>query len=159
MDAECLFLDFVTFHVSHRWCEMYCGHPHLCVCLSVCLSATACLHYCTDPGVTWGNGRGCLLVVHYWVYLQSVHGLRCCGNITRTLVNRLASTLRCDNISQSTINHWFIWTADKPQPLSTVHNIQRKIMCKIVWMRNVSKCSVLTLCLVCNIDCRVLGTI
>jgi len=23
------------------------------------------------------------LVVHYWADLQSVHGLRCCGNITR----------------------------------------------------------------------------
>jgi len=34
--------------------------------------------------VTWGTGRGCPLVVHYWADLQSVHGLRCCGNITRT---------------------------------------------------------------------------
>jgi len=25
----------------------------------VCLSAAACPHYCTDPGVTWGSGRGC----------------------------------------------------------------------------------------------------
>jgi len=24
------------------------------VCLSVCLSAAACLHDCTDPDVTWG---------------------------------------------------------------------------------------------------------
>jgi len=34
----------------------------------------------TDPDVTWGSGRGCPLVVHYWVDLQSVHGLRCYGN-------------------------------------------------------------------------------
>ena len=27
---------------------------------------------------------GCSLVVHYWADLQSVHGLRCYGNITRT---------------------------------------------------------------------------
>ena len=27
---------------------------------------------------------GCPLVVHYWPDLQSVHGLRCYGNITRT---------------------------------------------------------------------------
>jgi len=27
--------------------------------------------------------------VHYWVDLQSVHGLRCYGNITRTLVTSL----------------------------------------------------------------------
>jgi len=57
---------------------MYCGHVSLCV----CLSAAPCLHYSTDPDVTWGSGRGCPrpLVVHYWAHLQSVHGLRCCGN-------------------------------------------------------------------------------
>ena len=27
------------------------------VCLSVCLSAAACAHYCTDPDVTWGSDR------------------------------------------------------------------------------------------------------
>jgi len=54
------------------------------VCVSVCLSAAACPHYCTDPDVTWGSGRGCPLVVHYWTDLQSVHGLRCYDNITRT---------------------------------------------------------------------------
>jgi len=31
------------------------------VCLSVCLSVAACLHYCTDPDVTWGVvGDACL---------------------------------------------------------------------------------------------------
>jgi len=32
----------------------------VCVCVSVCLclSLAACPHYCTDPDVTWGNGRG-----------------------------------------------------------------------------------------------------
>jgi len=65
---------------------MYCGHARLCVCvcvcvcLPVCLSAAACLDYCTDPDVTWRSGRGCPLVVHYWADLQSVHGLRCYGN-------------------------------------------------------------------------------
>ena len=53
------------------------------VCVSVCLSAAACPHYCTDPDVTWMSGRGCLLVVHYWADLQSVYGLCCYGNITR----------------------------------------------------------------------------
>jgi len=53
----------------------------VCVCLSVCVSVrAACLHYCTDPDVTWGSGRGCPLVVHYLADLQSVHGLRCYGN-------------------------------------------------------------------------------
>jgi len=59
----------------------------VCVCLSVCLSAAACPHYCTDPDVAWGSGMGCPLVVHYWADLQSVHGLRCYGSITRTLVH------------------------------------------------------------------------
>ena len=68
---------------------MYCGHARLCVCLCVRLSAAVRLHYCTDPDVTWGRGRGCALVVHYWADLQSVHGLRCYGNITRTLVTSL----------------------------------------------------------------------
>jgi len=57
---------------------------HVCVCLSACLSAAACPHYCTDPDVTLESGRGCPLVVHYWADLQSVHGLRCYGNIMRT---------------------------------------------------------------------------
>ena len=59
------------------------------VCVSVCLSAAVRPHYCTDPDVTWGHGRGCPLVVHYWVDLLSVHGLRCYGNITRTLIASL----------------------------------------------------------------------
>ena len=77
-------MSLITFRVSRGRREMYCGHARLCVRLSVCLSAAACLHYCTDPDVTWGSGRGCRLVVHYWADLQSAHGLRCYGNITRT---------------------------------------------------------------------------
>jgi len=33
-----------------------------------------------DPDVTWGNGKGCPLVEHYWMDLQSVHGFRCYDN-------------------------------------------------------------------------------
>jgi len=53
------------------------------VCVSVCLSLAAFPHYCTDPDITWRNGRGCPLVVHYWADLQSVHGFRCCDNVSR----------------------------------------------------------------------------
>jgi len=85
--------SIITFCVSRRRRKMYSGHARLCVCLcvclSVCLSAAVRPHYCTDPDVTWGCGRGCPLVVHYWADLQSVHGLRCYGNITRTLVTSL----------------------------------------------------------------------
>jgi len=55
---------------------MYIGHGRLCVCLSL----SAFPHYCTDPDITWGNGRECPRVVHYWAYLQSVHGFRCYNN-------------------------------------------------------------------------------
>jgi len=61
------------------------------VCVSVCLLAAVRPHYCTDQDVTWGRGRGCLLVVHYWADLQSAHGLRCYDNITRTLVYALCA--------------------------------------------------------------------
>jgi len=46
---------FITFRVSRRRREIYCGHARLCVCLSV----AACLHYCscTDSDVTWWSGR------------------------------------------------------------------------------------------------------
>jgi len=63
----------------------------------VCLSAAVRPHYCTDPDVTWGRGRGCPLVVHYWADLQSGHGLCCYGNITRTRY-KLASIPRYDDI-------------------------------------------------------------
>ena len=53
----------------------------LSVCLSVCLSLAAFRHYCTDPDVAWGNGRGFRLVVQYWADLQSVHGFCYYDNI------------------------------------------------------------------------------
>ena len=48
--------------------------------MCVCVSVAAFLHYCTDPDVTWRNGRGCRLVVHYWADLQLVHWFRCYDN-------------------------------------------------------------------------------
>jgi len=68
----CIFLHF-AWVVDYEKCIVV---MRVCVCLSV----AACPHYCTDPDVTWGSGRGCPLVVHCWADLQSVHGLRCCGN-------------------------------------------------------------------------------
>jgi len=60
------------------------------VCVPVCLSVRGRTpHYCMNTAVTWGRGRDCHLVVHYWADLQSGHGLRCYGNITRTLVTSL----------------------------------------------------------------------
>jgi len=80
-------LTLFTFRVSRRRCEMYCDHARLSLslCLSVCLSVRGrmptLLH---GPGCNLGSGRGCPLVVHCWADLQSVNGLRCYGNITRT---------------------------------------------------------------------------
>jgi len=68
---------FITFRMRHSQGEMYTGHSHLCVCLSL----AAFPHYCMDLDVSWGNGRGCALVVHYWADLQSLHGFRCYDNI------------------------------------------------------------------------------
>jgi len=67
------------------------------VCVSACPSAAACPHYSTDPDVTWGSGRGCPLVVHYWADSKSVHGLRCYGNNANPSYN-LASITRYDDI-------------------------------------------------------------
>ena len=55
----------ITFHVSRRRRVTYIG-----------LSVATCPYHCTDPDVTWGNGRECPLVVHYWADLQLVHGFR-----------------------------------------------------------------------------------
>ena len=71
----------------------------VCACVSVCLSAAVRPHYCTDSDVTWASGRGCPLVVQYWADLQSVHWLRCYGNITWTYsYYKLASTPRYDDM-------------------------------------------------------------
>jgi len=45
----------ITFCVNRRRRKMYCGHVRLCVCLSAAVRP----HYCMDPDVTWGRGRGC----------------------------------------------------------------------------------------------------
>ena len=67
----------------------------------VCLSAATCPHYFTDPDVTWGSGSGCPLVVQYWADLQSVHGLRCYGNMRTLVTSLLASIPWYDDIAQT----------------------------------------------------------
>jgi len=44
----------ITFRVRRSRAEIYSGHDHLYVCVSVCLSLAAFPHYCTVPDVTWG---------------------------------------------------------------------------------------------------------
>jgi len=74
---------------------MHIGHGHLCVC--VCRPLPTLLH---EPGCNLGNGRGCLLVVHYWADLQSVHGFRCCNNI--------APNAKCQRMLVDSLHAWFI---------------------------------------------------
>jgi len=47
----------VTFRVSRRRREMYCGHAHLCVCVCVCLSVCPRLHAYSiaRAGVKWSE--------------------------------------------------------------------------------------------------------
>jgi len=80
------------------------------VCLSVCLSLAAFPHYCIDPHVTWGNGRGCSLVVHYWADLQSVHGFRCYDNLhVCKLIHCKCKQRRTQNVSEClySLYDWF----------------------------------------------------
>jgi len=50
------------------------------VVMAVCVSVCPSLHYCMDLDVTWGNGKGVILMCT-WVDLQSVHRFRCYDNI------------------------------------------------------------------------------
>jgi len=45
------------------------------------LATAVCVSVCTDPDVTWRNGRGCYLVGLCWADFQLVHGFRCYNNI------------------------------------------------------------------------------
>ena len=97
------------------------------VCVSVCPRPHA--HTCTDdPDATRGRGRGCPLVVHYWADLQSVHGLRCYGNITRTrnvseyvLVLALCLVVVYDNDDDENSNNEFT----DNQPTRSLNKEQR----------------------------------
>jgi len=45
--------SIITFRTRRSPGDMYSGYSRLCVCLSL----AAFPHYCTDLGVSWGNGR------------------------------------------------------------------------------------------------------
>ena len=49
----------ITYHIRHNQARCI---VTTAVCVSVCLSLTAFLHYCTHPDVTLGNGRDALLL-------------------------------------------------------------------------------------------------
>jgi len=72
-------IHLIAFRLRCSRGEMYIGHARLYVCLPVPRRIPTLLY--TNPDVTWGSGRVCPLVVHYWANLQSVHGFRCYENI------------------------------------------------------------------------------
>jgi len=96
--------------------EMYIDHDHLCVCLSVPRHIPTLLH---NPDVTWGNGRGCPLIVHYWEDLQSVHGFRYYDN---THVYKLTSLYSANVYStehERTVSAlWLVYSGGDPSQLT-----------------------------------------
>jgi len=65
-----IIIIIITFRMSGRRREMHCGHPRLCVCMSVHGRMPTLLH---GRGCNLESGRECPLVVHYWANLQSIH--------------------------------------------------------------------------------------
>jgi len=74
-DRKCILVTRVCMCV--RMCVSFC--------LWVSRSLAAYPHYCTYPDVTWRNGRGYPLVVHYWADFQSVPGFRCYDSAEREM--------------------------------------------------------------------------
>jgi len=109
---------------------------------SVCLSADACLDYCTDPDVTWLSGRGCPLVVHCWADMQLMHGLRWYGN-TRNVWQSPAVICQAHRIPHACC----MWSY-----LQWGHSISSILRGVVTRRRNVSEYMlVLALCLVMDV--------
>jgi len=68
------------------------------MCVSVCLSAAIRPHCCMDPDVTWGRGRGCPLVVHYWGGFAIGARVALLWQHNANSSYKLASILRYDDI-------------------------------------------------------------
>jgi len=82
----------------------------VCVSVCLCLSLAAFPHYCTDPDVSWGNGRWCPLVVHYW----AVNGFRCYDNIApnarcRSMPSVTAVEYVCFSVAYRLISHQILY--------------------------------------------------
>ena len=79
---------------------MYSGHWSvvMAICLCVCLSLAAFQHYCTDPGVSWGNGMGAL-----WLSTTGRICNRCMGCVTMTT----APNAKCQRVLVLAVCAWF----------------------------------------------------
>jgi len=90
--AKCWFSWFGWSNYISRqaWSRRNVYWSRASVCLSVCLSLAAFPHYCKDPDVTWENGRGCSLFVHYrWICN------RCTGFVAMTTHRRTRNVSEC----------------------------------------------------------------
>ena len=118
LTSEVSFLSCNFFHYISReaWRirNVYWPWPSLCLC--VCLSVDAFPDYCTDPDVTWGNGRRCPLVVHYWRICNQCTDFVAMTTYTYvslkpyTLQMRIAWNAKCQRVlvSYSTYDSFFI---------------------------------------------------
>ena len=89
----------------------------MCLSVCLCLSAAACLHYCTDPDVTWGvegDAPSCALLggfaIDAWVALLWQHNANAkCYRVqacTRSMPSLLSIALQHGNINE-TLQHVF----------------------------------------------------
>ena len=109
--------------------------------MAVCLSLVAFPHYCTDPDITWRNGRGCPLVVHYCVDLQLVHRFRCYDN---RHVCKLIAHCKCvwcwtQNVSECLYSHMPGCYCQKPvEECSWLRELRIKrvdVQCACIWLQ------------------------
>ena len=74
------------------------------VCVSVYLSAAACLHYCTDPDVTWENGIGmppsCALLGGFAIGARVAFLWQHNANPTRDMIDDI---VRTRNVSECSV--------------------------------------------------------
>jgi len=101
----------IIFRVRHSRGEMYIGHSHLCVCLSVPCRIPTLLH---RPRCNLGNGKGFHVVMHYWADLQLVHGFCCYDNI--------APNAKCQRVLVITrlLYAWLVTKVRNSQPRVTL---------------------------------------
>jgi len=105
-----------SFRVSRRRREMYIVVTNVSVSV-VCVSVpriTACLHYCTDPDVTWGSGRGALLLCTIG---------RICNRCTGLLLWQHSANAKCQRVPGWNSNDVHIMRASNYARRSAPHSV------------------------------------
>ena len=117
------------------------------VCVSVGLSLAA-FPYCADPDVTWRNGTGCPLVVHYWADLQSVNGFRCCDNTApnakcqRVLALALCHGLNFRSTTADSGSTFFIRSLTNSAFVRVRHTVYSEFFSRKMLPQSCSNCTV-----------------